>query len=92
MTRLSRDRGSLAHDDRIDALAGGVAYFLDMVAIDQQQGIDDLNDEQLEKWMDPDYGILYVEPDPTKVKSLKRKENLEGNFGNCMSHYYFNNH
>ncbi len=27
MTRLTKDRGALRHDDRLDALAGGVAYF-----------------------------------------------------------------
>lgn len=32
MTRLTKDRGSLKHDDRLDALAGGVSYWIDSMA------------------------------------------------------------
>ena len=35
MTRLTRDRGSLAHDDRIEAVAGAVAYWLEQMARDE---------------------------------------------------------
>ena len=34
MTRLSRDRGSLGHDDRLDALAMAVAYWVEHLAAD----------------------------------------------------------
>ena len=64
MTRLSRDRGSLSHDDRIDALEMAVSYWMDCMGIDEQQGLEDLFEEQLERWLDPDYGILYVEEKP----------------------------
>ena len=35
MSRISRDRGSLKHDDRLDALAMMVKYFLDYLDVDQ---------------------------------------------------------
>ena len=34
MTRITKDRGSLAHDDRLDALAMGVAYWVEQMAAD----------------------------------------------------------
>ncbi len=70
MTRLSRDKGALAHDDRLDALEGAVAYYLDMVSMSEQQGLDELLDEQLEKWLDPDYGIFYKDENSIQDKSI----------------------
>jgi hypothetical protein len=35
MSRLSKDKGSLKHDDRLDALAMTVKYFLDILDVDQ---------------------------------------------------------
>lgn len=35
MSRLSKDRGSLKHDDRLDSLAIAVKYFLDILDVDQ---------------------------------------------------------
>jgi hypothetical protein len=35
LTRLSRDKGALKHDDRVDALAMGVAYFTDRLNVSQ---------------------------------------------------------
>ena len=37
MTRLTRDRGSLKHDDRIDVLAMAVAYWVDAMARDSDK-------------------------------------------------------
>jgi hypothetical protein len=35
LTRLSRDKGALKHDDRVDALAMGVSYFTDRLNVSQ---------------------------------------------------------
>lgn len=55
LTHLTKDRGSLRHDDRIDALAHGVRYFRDQLARDvekaEQQYLDRLRDEQLRDFM-----------------------------------------
>lgn len=34
LTRITKERGSLAHDDRLDALAMGVAYWVEQMAAD----------------------------------------------------------
>ena len=34
MTRVTKNRGALAHDDRLDALAMGVAYWVEQMAAD----------------------------------------------------------
>ena len=39
MTRLSRDRGALAHDDRLDALCMAVAYWLEVMDRDEELGV-----------------------------------------------------
>jgi hypothetical protein len=36
LTHITRDRGSLKHDDRLDALAGAVAYFMQTVGQDTE--------------------------------------------------------
>ncbi|MDU7217365.1 MAG: phage terminase large subunit, partial [Dialister sp.] len=40
MTRLTTDRGALAHDDRLDALSMAISYWKDVMDRDEQQGID----------------------------------------------------
>ena len=49
MTRLSRDRGSLAHDDRLDALAMAVAYWVEHLATDQNKQAEAIRERQLEE-------------------------------------------
>ena len=55
MTRITKDRGSLAHDDRIDALAMGVAYWVEQMAadvdIEMQERKTALLDDELDKFM-----------------------------------------
>lgn len=56
MTRLTRDKGSLAHDDRIDALAGAVQYWLDRMARNsdkaEEQRKEDLLQKELDRYLD----------------------------------------
>lgn len=88
LTRLSRDRGSLGHDDRLDALEMAVSYWLDCLSINETQGIDDLNYEQLERWLDPDYGILYKEESPNQ--QLQRVTKSDFNLtSNALDSYLF---
>ena len=88
LTRLSRDRGSLGHDDRLDALEMAVSYWLDCLSINETQGIDDLNYEQLEKWLDPDYGVLYKEEAPNQ--QLQRVTKSDFNLtSNALDSYLF---
>lgn len=61
MTRLSRERGSLAHDDRLDAVCMAVAYWLDQMDRDEQVGADEITMQLLEQWLDPERGVMYNE-------------------------------
>lgn len=57
MTRLSRERGALGHDDRLDALAIGVQYFVESMAKDSLKGEREVTEEWLEEQMeDPKKG------------------------------------
>lgn len=56
MTRLTKERGSLAHDDRLDALAMGVAYWTEQMAADvdlqMRERRDQMMQDELNKFMD----------------------------------------
>lgn len=56
MSRLTPERGCLAYDDRLDALAIGCAFFVEAAAQDQQlqrqHRQDQLQQESLQAWMD----------------------------------------
>lgn len=73
MTRLSRDRGSLAHDDRLDALCMAVAYWLEFMDRDEEQGLQEQLEQQLEVWLDPDKGIFYKDEN-RQPRPLSRSE------------------
>lgn len=60
MTRLSRERGSLGHDDRLDAVTMAVAHWLEQMDRDENTGVSELLEEALEIWMDPERGIMYT--------------------------------
>ena len=49
LTRLTRDRGSLIHDDRLDALSMAVGYWVETLDRDIQQAVDDHKKELLDK-------------------------------------------
>uniref|UniRef100_A0AAU8BTA6 Terminase large subunit n=1 Tax=Pseudomonas phage PMBT23 TaxID=3137284 RepID=A0AAU8BTA6_9VIRU len=48
LTRITRERGSLAHDDRLDALAIGVQFFTDAMEKDSKVGEQEMLSEFLE--------------------------------------------
>ena len=56
MSRLTRSKGSLAQDDRLDALAMGCAHFGEMLAKDAQTQMqkrkDELSDIAIEKFLE----------------------------------------
>lgn len=58
MTRLCDEKGALAHDDRLDAVAMAVAYWHDVIDRDADIGMEDHLEEELEMWADPDGGAL----------------------------------
>ena len=49
MTRLTKDKGSLQYDDRIDVLAMGVYYWVEQMAADEAIAYNDRRVEELEE-------------------------------------------
>ena len=60
LTRLTRDKGSLIHDDRLDALSIAVNYWVETLDRDIQQAVADhkreLLDIELAKFMEASVG------------------------------------
>lgn len=60
MTRLTKERGALLHDDIIDALSIAVKYWLDSLSRDQDRALEDhrtqLLDDELSRFMDNVFG------------------------------------
>jgi hypothetical protein len=52
MSRLTSHRGSLSHDDSIDALAMAVAYWIKVMAMDEDNAADTFREEQLMATLD----------------------------------------
>lgn len=52
MTRVTKDRGSLRHDDRLDALSMAVGYWTEAMAQDVESRMQGLREERLLKEMD----------------------------------------
>ena len=48
MTRITRDRGALVHDDRLDALSMAVAYWVEQISADADRAIKDRREELLD--------------------------------------------
>jgi hypothetical protein len=49
MTRITKDRGALIHDDRLDALAMAVGYWVEHMAKDQDKAVSSIKQENLDK-------------------------------------------
>lgn len=71
MTRISKDRGALGHDDRLDALAIAVAYWVEQMAADADKEMNvrknDIFMQELEKFKDTS---LFLVKGPQEPKSL----------------------
>jgi hypothetical protein len=74
MTRLTRDRGAIVHDDRLDALAMAVNYWVETMGRDNNKASRELNsqamDKELKKFMSSILG--------TKPKQATWMGNNEG--------------
>lgn len=76
LTRITRDRGSLAHDDRIEAVAGAVAYWsahmnrdVERAAIDHKEAA---LEAELEKFMDHALGRSAASTRPWASGQMKK--------------------
>lgn len=55
MSRLTRDKGCLRHDDRLDALAMAVAYWTESMARDEELGLQEERDRGIQAELDKAY-------------------------------------
>ncbi|WP_173489371.1 phage terminase large subunit, partial [Marinobacterium sp. xm-d-509] len=49
MTRITKEKGCLRHDDRLDALSIAIAYWVESMARDEEQGIEQIRQDALDK-------------------------------------------
>ena len=70
MTRLTADRGSLAHDDRIDALAGLVAYWVESMAKDTRKSVDSRAQAEWERELKEGTDALWEIGRPRKYRTM----------------------
>jgi hypothetical protein len=52
MSRITRHKGSLVHDDILDALSGAVSYWTDYMSADEDRNIRSRKDELLRLHLD----------------------------------------
>lgn len=86
MTRLSRDRRALAHDDRLDALCMAVAYWLAVMDRDEEIGMQEQIEAKLEQWLDPDKGIFYRD-ETNQMRPMGRSEAKRISTYNMLKNY-----
>jgi hypothetical protein len=66
LTHITRDRGALRHDDRVDALAHGLRFFWDRLNRDvltaEEEHLERLRDEQMRNFAEKWYGVRNPKP------------------------------
>jgi hypothetical protein len=72
MTRITKDRGSLRHDDRLDALAIAVNYWIEAMARDEQMSIEEWKEEQIDAALETFMDNI---TDPTGSMTNKERRN-----------------
>jgi hypothetical protein len=73
LTHITTDRGCLPHDDRVEALAGAVAYWVKSMARDTDKALEDyrqdLLDDELKKFLENATFGTSVNPSPSSSSS-----------------------
>ena len=78
MSKMTRERGALVHDDRIDALEGAVRYWCNQIALDQEDAVRrQRNAEELKKLENPLGRRQYAAPS-SRGNSLFNKYTYSG--------------
>jgi hypothetical protein len=69
LTRITKDRGALSHDDRLDALAMAVSYWVEAMASSTDRAVDEhkakLLDADLVRFME--HAVGYTQPKPSWI-------------------------
>ena len=82
MSRMCREKGAIKHDDRLDALAQGVKYFTDAMAISAQEMVnirkrDDWN-QMIEEWLDDPQAAANHMAFGMNLEQRQQANNLQG--------------
>jgi hypothetical protein len=74
LARLSRERGALVHDDRLDAVEGAVRHWQALLAIDQEKAVEAQKEAELAKFLkDPLGHNRYSTKGPSRSNSILTK-------------------
>ena len=76
IANITRDRGDLVHDDRLDALASACSFYINSLSVDQQKQEEALRQAELRAWLaDPMQKDRYGSPRPSgaSLNPYKRK-------------------
>lgn len=77
LAHITRDSGALRHDDRLDALAGAVHYWLNALGIDSAQEVKSARDRELAKWMEDPMGYgRFNGPKSFNKSTIKRRSRV----------------
>ena len=72
MTRLTRDRGALEHDDRLDALSIAVEYIKDMVIVNAEKMLAEVKQQELKEFLNEKiYGSNQFENNSSNSSGFK---------------------
>tara|TARA_R100000808_G_scaffold6975_5_gene20499 strand:+ start:21206 stop:22915 length:1710 start_codon:yes stop_codon:yes gene_type:complete len=64
LTRLTRQRGALKHDDRIDPLAMACAYWVDQIGVNVEEAASDRRGEEIENLLHDFMGSVFGREEP----------------------------
>ena len=67
LTHITYDRGSLTHDDRLDAVAIGLQYVSDMVVVSDVKRLELIQAKEMEEWL---HNKVYNTPFKGKRKNI----------------------
>ena len=69
MSRLTKTKGSLTYDDRVDVLSFAVAYWVDQMARDADQAVYDRKQDKLKVELDNfiNHNVLHKKSEKTWV-------------------------
>ena len=70
LTRLTKDKGCLAHDDRLDVVAMAVKYWLDVLNLSAEDEYEKKKSEFLEEHLKAIEGTLRGDIDPTAIRRI----------------------
>ena len=74
LTHITRQRGSLKHDDRLDALAGAVSYFQRVLELDMDKSAEEIKEQELDDMLED---FIETAKTPNMMRLKGRRKNTE---------------